>query len=378
MTWQYPNYGTLLQAYALQTVLEKQGNEVKIINYETQKNNVIILNKYNLKRQIKRLSNFIQKRYTYFQLKRDSAGYKNEIEKREQQFDVFINSELHMTEKLNLIELHKLVKQFDVFVAGSDQIWSPKYLDKSFFLDFVSGKRKLSYAPSFGINDLDDKTIKFIKPLLEELDAISVRELQGLKLIKDKMKLNGTIVLDPTLLLDKEEWITQLNVRKKNKKESQKKYILCYFLGNNEYYWNIVEQVKKKLELQVVIIPYTSEAYRKPYKKIVTGDPFEFIDWIENAEYVITDSFHGTAFAINMGKSFLALARFKDTDYNSENSRVLSLLNIMKLENRWINRQMEIPNEIYISEKCFSKAKHELIEMRNKSIEFLVGNLKNE
>lgn len=378
MTWQYPNYGTLLQAFALQTVLEKQGHDVKIINYETQKKDVIILNKFDLKRQRKRISTFVQKKYNSLQLRKSSSDYQNEIERRQQMYETFIHSELHMTERLNQTELPKVVKWFDAFIVGSDQVWSPKYLDKSFFLDFVSGKKKISYAPSFGVNDLDDKTAEFIKPLLEKLDKISIRELQGLKIIEDKIKLNGTVVLDPTLLLDKNEWKKYLEIRKQDNRCIQRKYILCYFLGNNEYYWNIVEQVQKKLGLQVVVIPCTSKAYEKKYKKVVACAPFDFVDLVAKAEYVITDSFHGTAFAVNMGKSFLVLARFKETEHNSENSRVLSLLTILKLKSRWISWQTKVPDEVYVPEDCYSNAKQELIKMRNKSIEFLKSNLKNE
>ena len=378
MTWQYPNYGTLLQAFALQTVLEKQGYDVKIINYETQKKDVVILNKYNLRRQIKRIHAFLKKKYYFLQLKKNSVDYQKEIERRQQLYDMFIHSELHMTERLNKSELTKLIRVFDTFIVGSDQVWSPKYLDTAFFLDFVNGKKKISYAPSFGVNTLDDKTAEFIKPLLEKIDKISVRELQGLEIIQDKLKLNGTVVLDPTLLLDKNEWMKHLEIRRQEKKRIQQKYILCYFLGDNEYYWSIVEKVKKKLGLQVVLIPCTSKAYETEYKKIVACDPFDFVNLIANAEYIITDSFHGTAFAVNMEKSFLVLARFKETEYNSENSRVLSFLNILKLESRWINWQTEIPNKIYVSEEDYSDAKQVLIKMRKKSIDFLVGNLENE
>lgn len=378
MTWQYFNYGTLLQAFALQNILEKQGHEVQIINYETQKKDVVILNKYNLRRQIKRISTFVQKKYSSLQLKKNSADYWKKIEKRQQMYETFIQSELHMTERLNKTELPKVVKWFDVFIVGSDQVWSPKYLDKSFFLDFVKGKKKISYAPSFGVNDLDDKTAEFIKPLLEQLDKISVRELQGLKIIEDQLKLNGTVVLDPTLLLDKDEWTKHLEIRKQENISIQQKYILCYFLGDNEYYWNIVEQVKKKLGLQVVIIPCTSKAFEKDYKREIACSPFDFVNLVANAEYVITDSFHGTAFAVNMGKSFLALARFKETEHSSENSRVLSLLSILKLKGRWISWQTELPNEIYIPEDKYFNAKQELNKMRKESIDFLMGNLKNE
>lgn len=378
MTWQYFNYGTLLQAFALQNILENQGHSVKIINYETQKKDVIILNKYDLKRQVKRISTFVYKKYYTLQLKKNSIVYQNEIMKRKKLYEEFIYSELHMTQRLNKNELSETVKWFDAFVVGSDQVWNPKYLDKSFFLDFVSGKKKISYAPSFGVTDLDNKTIEFIRPLIGDLDKISVRELQGLKIIEDRLKLNGTIVLDPTLLLDKNDWINHLEIRKQKKEKIQQKYILCYFLGNNEYYWNIVEQVQKKLGIQVVVIPCESKAYEKKYKKIIACAPFDFVDLIANSEYVITDSFHGTAFAINMEKSFLTLARFKDTEYSSENSRVLSLLSILKLNHRWIDWRKEIPDEIYISEKCYSNVKQELINMRKKSIDFLVGSLEYE
>lgn len=106
--------------------------------------------------------------------------------------------------------------------------------------------------------------------------------------------------------------------------------------------------------------------------------PFDFVRAISGAEYVVTDSFHGVAFSVNFKKQFLALARFKDADETSENSRVLSLLEILELKNRWRNWDTELGKEIYISESEYDKAQNRLMKMREQSIAYLEKGLLKE
>lgn len=380
VTWQYPNYGTLLQAFALQNILERHQCDVQILNYETQKKDVVIFHRYSVKRQIKRIKAIAEKNLQKLQMRSVYKTEQKAIAKRNELYNEFILHELHMTERLEKVQLPSIVERFDVFVAGSDQIWSPKYLDGAFFLDFVNekDKKKIAYAPSFGVNFLDDKTTNYIKPLLKEFNALSVRELQGLRILERDIGLPGKVTLDPTLLLTRFEWMHILDGKRSNNMSMPKQYILCYFLGNNQYYWNIVKKIQQALQIPVVVIPCTERAYKQKYKKIIQCGPFDFVRAISGAEYVVTDSFHGVAFSVNFKKQFLALARFKDADETSENSRVLSLLEILELQNRWKNWNTELGKEICISESEYDKAHNRLMKMREQSIAYLEKGLSKE
>jgi len=374
LTWTYSNYGTLLQAYALQNYLKGEGHIVQLINYTPKNENVIKYNKYNISNFMKRIKNKIILIDENKKMEKLNDFFKKGMIKRENLFKEFIKENLPLTKNYTIEELSCLNNKFDVFIVGSDQIWSPKYLDGTFFLNFLNdNSRKISYAPSFGVSKLDDKVQNLIRPWLESFDYISVRENAGQKIIKDTIGKDVPVVLDPTLLYDMYGWNDIIREESMNK---NKKYILCYFLSNNEYYWKIVRMLEEKLGLNVIVIPNKSLDFNNKYEKEIEVDPFKFVSLIKNSDYVLTDSFHGTIFAINYHKDFLTLARFSDKKKESENSRLKSILSYLKLQDRFITEEESIQCNLHVGDEKYSEVEKRLDNRRKESKDFILESLK--
>ncbi len=372
LTWTYSNYGTMLQAYALQNYLKEQGHTVQLINYTPMNENVIKYNKYNINNFMKRIKNKIILINENKKIEALDEKFKIGMNKRESLFKNFIDKSLPLTENYKIDELFNLNNKFDAFIVGSDQIWSPKYLDGTFFLDFLNDKsRKISYAPSFGVSKLDIKVQDIIRPWLKSFNYISVREDAGQKIIKNILDKNVPVVLDPTLLYDMNGWNSMI----KEEKHMNKKYILCYFLSNNTYYWEFVKKLKDRLGLDVIVIPNKSLDFDNSYKKEIEVDPFKFVSLIKNSEYVLTDSFHGTIFAINYHKNFLTLARFSDKKKESENSRLKSILSYLDLQERFITDDNSMPSNLYISGIKYNEVEKKLEKRREESKNFIYESL---
>ena len=174
------NYGGMLQAYALNTVLKNEKCNVEVLNYN------------NLNRNEKNIKNTIKK-IVYL--------------KRNKKFDEFRRKYIDMTNKIYDISEYK--NKYDAYIAGSDQIWNqqiPWKQRKYFFLDFVEGKKKVAYAASIGRNKIEEKEKKKISYLLEKFDDISIREKTGVSLYQPLTSKKIENVLDPTLLLTRKEW----------------------------------------------------------------------------------------------------------------------------------------------------------------------------
>lgn len=352
LTWTYVNYGTQLQAYSMCTYLKNKGQDVDFINYLTRKEDVIRYGKKNLLYQIKR----VIKKSKQISLNRRMAKIGDDnieaLKNRQYKFDTFMKNSLPLTKKYTASDLLDISDCYDLYIVGSDQVWSPKYLDGRFFLDFVKNKNKLvAYAPSFGVNSLDPEITERVSKWIQRFEYLSVREIAGKKIILELTGKEVPVVLDPTFLFNKDEWC--INFEASDKQDE--KYILCYFLSENSYYWKIVSKIADKLGFKVIIVPNTPDDFDCPYEKYIDVTPIDFARMIYNAEYVITDSFHGTAFAINFGIDFLTLARFSEKSKESENSRVKSILELLNFEDRFvvsdtINCAVEIDKEKW--KKC--------------------------
>ena len=244
ITWfKHNNYGTVLQAYALQEKIMSFGDEAKLINYSTRIKKTMI---HEMK------VNFIISKLSDKMLKRK---YKNNYSKVNKKFNDFRNKYLNFTDECdNHIELKETSDLFDKIVCGSDQIWNPNFFDKHFFLDFVEdNSKKISYAPSIGVSTINKNEIKEkMSYYINRFSSISVREEQGRECIKEFCNKDIKVVLDPTLLLTKEEWIESLNIN-----VDPKPYILCYFLGNNKEYVKIAKSLSKQLNLPIKVFPTT-------------------------------------------------------------------------------------------------------------------------
>lgn len=317
------NSGASLQAYALMKYLEEEGNEVEIINYKPDylsnnyKLNVITNQKYK--------KNLILK-IIYLTLKFPGRVL---ALKNKKKYDEFRKNYLKITEKryVSNSELKSNPPEADIFICGSDQIWNSKFnngKDPAFYLDFVpKGKRRAAYAASFATDRIEECVRDITKKRINKLDYIGVREISALNILEDLGIDNGIQVMDPVFLLSKEMWLNM--TYEVDKKE---KYIFVYDFDGNE----LIKEVALKLAKEKKLKIYT--VFKSDYSdKVIKGmGPIDFISYIKNAEFVISNSFHGTAFSIIFEKQFIVVNRKEEI-----NTRMRDLLTILKIENRLIN-----------------------------------------
>ncbi len=242
VTWfHYKNYGTVLQAYALQSFLKSQGYKCELINY-IPLNNKTLIQKIKLGNFKKRILNKIES----YRFKFLSEVEKEELKKRNNKFEKFLNKNIDFTSKIySYDDLLKLNDMFDCFICGSDQIWNPNNLNGFYFLDFVNDKRKkISYAPSFGVKYIQpSKEIK-IQQWINKFDKISVREEDGANILNNLTQKDVQVVVDPTLLLSSKIW-KEISINPGITDD----YILCYFLGDKKRILGNFRQIKQNYKL---------------------------------------------------------------------------------------------------------------------------------
>lgn len=350
------NYGAILQAYALQRKIRELGFESVILDYRSD-----YLEKRHRKRKMKYCKTF-KDVLRYLLL---SKNYNIKHDK----FRKFMAQYLKLSAPLyNLNDLERIEEDFDKIITGSDQVWNYKLnnMDEAYFLNFVKDKsKKTSYAASFGINKIPREYRKRYIELLRDFDSILIREKQGAQIINDLLNKEAKVVLDPTLLISKEEWF-KLSCRMPS---VNYKYILVYAFGNSENIINLAKNISKKTGYKIVQITTTyKKGVKIKYAKAV--GPAEFLYLFKNANYIITNSFHGTAFAINFNKEFFTELLPKSM---GTNSRIEDILHLFKLEDRIISSS----NIDWINKKIDYDRVNKLLEdERNKSIALLNDVLK--
>lgn len=356
MTWfSYENYGTVLQAVATQQVLRELGHKPWLINYRPRSARgrnekltyIDLANKAKFK--IKR------------KLKHKGDPFTSAL--RSELFSDFLNDHCKMSDPVNSFpELRQLASSFDACICGSDQIWSPNCFDENYFLPFVEdANRKISYAPSFGASSITDPEIKRrISDLLADFGSISVRETAGADIVESLTGARPSVVLDPTLLLGKDDWASFAA----DEVDTPDRYVLCYFLGDSSRYERSAAACAEKLGLPLVSIPvFVGQKHSLGFDI----GPGEFLKLFMDASYVLTDSFHGTAFATNFGVPFSVYKRFADGDPKSQNSRITSFLGLVGLEDRLIAAD-ETSVDMSLN---FNLPHKKLDEMREGSLAFL-------
>jgi hypothetical protein len=261
----------------------------------------------------------------------------------------------------------------DVFCVGSDQVWNAYYKFNSFnFLDFAEDSKRISYASSMGTKDFPEEYKNDIKPLLSKFSHISLREEAGCNAVA---KLTGRRdikkVLDPTFLLDEEDW-KHVGDKAEIEFELPKEYILVYLIGNNENYAKQIEYLKQRTGINNIIVIPAVENPNLTIKGAIIyryAAVAEFIFLLYHATWVCTDSFHATAISINMGKNFTEFLRFKDGDKASQNSRIYDILNTFKLSDRLYTEE----NINWAKPIDFTKVHSILQALRKDSSEWLVN-----
>lgn len=371
ITWyKSTNFGTNLQAIALQKYLRNKGYEVKIVNYEV----VSSLNSD--------VRNFWQKvayQPCKYVLKYAQWKYKKELHVRDQKINNAMIVNCILTDKIfNESELIDICNQFDLLICGGDQIWNPNWYHRFYFADYDDIKtRRISYAPSMGVNTIPPKLRTEIKRGIERFDKVSIREEKGAELLNSFTKVNPTVVVDPTLLLSAEEWKEIFML--KNAVISSGEYVLSMFLTDKMEHWKAARNFVRKKGMRHVIIPYGCFSYLQIGEIHADAGIQDMLALINSANYVLTDSFHITVFSIIFQRQFYAFQRFEENDNTSQNSRIKTLLKISGLKERYISYGCK-----FVSEKmeidynyCEKKLRSEIL----KSKEFLhlaVDNVLNE
>lgn len=364
VTYYGNNYGGCLQAYAMQCYLKKMGYEVEILSYE----NHLSIPKYKIIwNKIKSASHV--RRY----LKRRKIIHNNyENEKiRSKEFENFRKKYLELSEKeyMYLSDKEKAFDKYDVIIAGSDQIWNPTFYGcchPVYYLAVVpDDKRKISYASSIGLSKIPKKYQVDFKKYLQRFDRISVREKIGVKLIKEIAKKEAKWVLDPTLLLTENEWL-DLVVQIQTTEE----YVFCYLFNDFEYIIKIKEWIRNNYGLKIVSFPFSTREMESSDEKIYDASPADFISIIKNAKFVLTDSFHATAFSINFNIPFFVLERQRESDSSNMNSRIYSILEMTSLQQQMINEE-NYESKLWNLNVDFTTANRVLYKKRQEALHFL-------
>lgn len=358
------NYGGILQAYALQTVLERMGHEVWLINKIPYKKNV---SWYKL--IVRAIQKYIlgRKKIHIF-LERDFNKYNSP------QSEMRVNTKKFINEHIKIVSIYDIneIKPdcYDVIVVGSDQIWRPKYLIEPFnddvtpaFLSFATSWsiNRVAYAASFGTDVWeysDEETCK-IKNLAKKFQAISVREDSGVRLCKENLGVEASHVLDPTMLLDEDDY----NRIAQNGKTPNGD-LMCYILDKSSYKNDVIAIVAKAKGL----VPFNTNASDVEVQPAVE----DWLQGLKHAKMVITDSFHACVFSIIYHKPFIAISN----DIRG-NARLTSLLTMFGLEDRLIEEGKELNSKLINSPIDYVKVDKLLDEWRKKSSAFLKDNIKS-
>jgi len=349
------NYGAMLQAYALQIAIIRLGYDVQIIDYYPKE-----VEKTNFMRNITPNPRQIVK-YIY-------ARINPNVQKKINRFNAFRNRMQLTSRYFDRNELYLNPPSFDAYMVGSDQVWNmERGFDSFWFLDFVKDKLKISYASSFGTATIASEYNKKLKEQLTGFNAISVRESDGVNIIKEATGLNAIQVLDPTFLLSDGDWI-KLAARRQFRGD----YILAYGFSRSIEFNKLIINVKNRYKLPVVAIAIGTHFPFDVDKCFLNVGPSEFLALFRDAKAICTDSFHGIAFSINFRKTFFSIP------HATRNSRLDSLLSLLNLRDRQYSNVTDIldlsVDELTIN---YDPLKTLMINTINDSLSFLRRSLKN-
>ena len=351
------NYGAVLQCYALQETLRQMGHEVEVIDYRP---------------------DYLVKPYKWFDIHwfisrnpiNAARKFSKEIVllltriKRYRAFEKFISSRLNVSDRVNF---DSIPSKYDIYIMGSDQIWNPYIthgFEPAYFGKFKFSKEKrkyIAYAASMETKSLGEKAQNFYKQTLKNFDAVSVREFQLATLLQPLTDKKIETVLDPTLLADSSIW----NKIAKRPKINQK-YVLVYQVRGEKQ--NILSVANKiACQLNAVVVEVTSW-FSIQFKriKIQNAAPEEFLGLIKYASFVVTTSFHGTAFSVIFNRPFYCIRLDDGCD-----TRSMSLLKNIGLENRMITKDLNpVPSGI-----DYVEANKRVADLRKMSMNFLIKNI---
>ncbi len=374
------NYGSMLQAIATQKILDDWGIPNETINLEKLEQEIAKGKRKYYLSQIFNFS-FIKAKLGMVKLKLYCKFANGElgrnIKMRDKKFEEF-EKMFHLSKSYDTMKQICEEGNYTDVLVGSDQLWLPVNIVADYYtLNFVPEHvNKISFATSFGVSQIPEKYKDQYQKFLKRIENLSVREDAGVKLVKDLTGREAKLVCDPTLLFDKEEWMSI----QKEERLIKEKYIFCYFLGKTVEYRKFAERIKEKTGYKIVSLNHLDE-YVKYSDKFADEAPFdigpsEFLNLIRNAEFVCTDSFHGTVFSLINQKKFFVFRRYQNKSKVSTNSRLDSLLKIVNLSDRMLDGDEEV-KDLLEKEIDYEVVSKKLGEFREDSKAFLRGALEN-
>ena len=385
VTWiTYRNYGTVLQAFALQQAVASLGHQNEILSDEEvlkvfraahpypktkapgprpaprQTMGVRLLG---LLRHPRRIIRSLQLRF-------DPEAFSRPYLSSQKAIAEFAAQTLIVRKDVSLDKLRLLNEDYDAFLCGSDQIWMlrPADFNPYYFLDFVR-KPKLSYAPSLGTDRVPPERGAELRTLLSDFQGLSVREKCSAEQLSALLGREVRWVCDPTLLHNPDFWRSFAEPVKPLRRPC----LLCYFLESRDWYFDYAEALAKKLRLRLLLLPSRRDHLSRPWTDTSAVGPREFVARFRDAAYVLTDSYHGSIFALQFEKDFQYLLRFRSDDPESQNARVFSLFDRLGLRNRIVAEDSEERPADQVSD--YEGIRRELSRFREDSIQYLQSNL---
>ncbi len=359
------NYGSSLQVLATKTILKELGYDCRLVAMKS----LIKGRDIRIKKLITILirSWLIRGKNGANALSTYKGSYnKVMIGDSVTRFEQFTNEYLE-PHYMSWNSMKRLAKECVACFAGSDQIWnsSTMYVDPMYYLRFAPAEKRIAFAPSFGRDFVAEYNKKKMSKWISDFAYLSVREDSGVRLIKDLTERDAIHLIDPTLMVKGETWKKTLNLQDK-----EENYILTYFLDKpSESARKAIAELKETLKCEVIAIPYQFDDMSYCDKVVPTG-PIEFLDLINNAKCVLTDSFHGTAFSINLHTPFYVFGRNYGTAH-SQNSRIESILKMMNMQDRF--EQKDIVGQLKAIN--FEVSEQILSDERNKSRNYIINTI---
>lgn len=377
------SYGSMLQAYATQKVLNNLGFENETINVsgflpELRKKQYGYILKSGISSDIFRSR--IKRGIALIRKKVMKTPYEKNVAIRDRRFDEFYEKFIKLSGGGTLEDLHnRCSEMYSSVLLGSDQLWLPQNIIADYYtLNFAGNVNKVTYATSFGVSSLPENIMDMAKNFLAKIDSISVREQTGQQIIKKLTGRDVPVLCDPTLLLTDNEW-TEIQ---KDKPIVQGPYIFCYYFAESMHEREMAKELAKLTGCKIVAIPHLNYYIKgdDEYADIELYDagPEDWVNLVRNARYVCTDSYHGTVFSIIYNKDFFIFRDGERPDpmkYCSTSSRFDSLLNSFELNDRVLYGNVDLTP--YLSKHIdYSHAADKLNEMKIESFDYLMRNLK--
>lgn len=364
------NYGACLQAFAIQkAVNEVSGSDSSVIipfdRYVFFK--TFLARKEKVTNVLKRIKHFRNKRL------KEERKFNKSFESFRKNYLIFESKKLHRDYKY----FYELNNSFDTFVCGSDVIWNPTFRKENLWFDMLAfaepNKKIVAYAPSFGISRFPEELCNQAKEHLSRFTSLSCREDEGVKIIKDQFGLSAEHVLDPTLLLSKEEWSL---LTKKSKVKAKKDYVVIYMFDDMPLD-KIVNKILKETNYDIYLFPFGNVKNdifnnKRIHNACRMSGPIEFVYLIGYAKLVLANSLHALAFSINTNTPFVIFNRDELDEEHSINSRMRSMTRMFKFENRIVKFSNFFDSQISdYTQMNFDESNSILLEQREFSKKYL-------